>query len=915
MATDGRLDLRSWAPERDRPAELSGLWQFYPGELLSPEQLAAADAPPPAGTLQVPGTWNEEFEGGAGMSSFGHGTYRLTVALPPHDVPLGIRFRSFGTAFTLWADGVFVGSAGEVGVDRASSGPEWRPFVASLPPLREEVDLVMQVSNYHHRRGGAIGKLQLGPVATLERARQRAVAFEMFLAGAILIIGLYHLCLFAFRPSNRAPLYFGLTCLLLSCYTLLSGERYFGELFPWIGWHGRVRLTNLTSFLAVPAFLAFIATLYPRELGGVLLRALQGTVLALAAVVLVTPSHIYSFVIPAYHVLTLLACVLLVVTLVRAAVARQDGAVTILGGFLLFFAAVVNDVLFDQGLIDTGQFTGLGLFVLLGFQAFVIARRFSFAFETVETQRADLERANVAQTLEIDRRVEAQRALAESEANYRTLIENVPNIIFTMDLRGCFTSLNEFGLELLGYRADELIGRPLLQLVHPDDRERMSRILERAIEMGRSSTQQGVRFRLQDRRGDILWVSSSATARFTDVGEFIHFLGAIRNVTQERELEAQLIQAQRMEAIGTLAGGIAHDFNNLLTGVLGNASLMRTSIPEGHPALKRIELIERSVEDATQLTRQLLGLARGGKYLVKPTDISRVARRTVHLFGSTHRQVVIREEYADGLWTTQVDRSQLDQSLLNLLVNAAQAMSGGGHLTVETANVTVDSEQASAHEVEPGRYVLLAVTDDGPGMDEETRRRCFDPFFTTKEVGRGTGLGLATVYGIVRNHLGFVDVVTAPGKGCSFRIFLPAGDHPHEEDDESSGGYARGSETILLVDDEPAVLDVAAEMLRSMGYEVLECSSGAEAIELFRQSRGRIDAVVLDMVMPDLGGGRTFDALRKLDPTVRVLLSSGYSVNGEARQILDRGCDGFIQKPFDMERLSNALQRLLGAKR
>ncbi|MBT3218570.1 MAG: response regulator, partial [Proteobacteria bacterium] len=362
--------------------------------------------------------------------------------------------------------------------------------------------------------------------------------------------------------------------------------------------------------------------------------------------------------------------------------------------------------------------------------------------------------------------------------------------------------------------------------------------------------------------------------------------------------------------IGTLAGGIAHDFNNLMMGIQGNVSLLRRTNESNYPD-RKLELIEQSIQDASHLTRQLLSLARGGKYDVKPTDLSRVAHKTMHLFASTNKQLSLGEDFADGLWSTDVDRSQMEQLLLNLLVNAAQAMPNGGDVAVETQNVTLAKCDAESFQVEPGRYVKLVVTDTGAGMDEETSRRCFDPFFTTKGIGRGTGLGLASVYGIVRNHAGFVDVISTPGQGSSFRIFLPASNKLHEEETELTDIFATGKETVLIVDDEPMILEVAGEMLQVMGYRVLTVGSGKEAIELFKERGDQIDVVILDTVMPDMGGSETFDALRDLDPEIRVLLTSGYSVDGEAKHILDRGCNGFIQKPFKMELLSQLLRQVL----
>ncbi|MBT3222106.1 MAG: PAS domain S-box protein [Proteobacteria bacterium] len=548
-AVDGTLDLTSWDFASDGPVALSGQWSFYPNRLLKPEELQAKDVPPP-GTIKVPGIWNGAVVGDARLSGLGHGTYRLRLLLPPHEEQLALRFQTFGTAFTAYGNGRVISSVGVPGDSRSTSEPEWRPHVAVLAPQTSgELDLVLEASNYHHRKGGAFGAVSLGNASHQQSGRTKTIALEVLLAGAILVMGLYHLVLFAVRRDDRSPMYFGLMCLLLSTYTLLSGERYFAELVP-MGWHGRVRLTNLTSFLAVPAFLAFIASLFPRELRGSLLVGIQGAVVALALAVLVTPSWIYSFLIPIFHVLTLAACSLVLIALVRAALFCRQGARTLLAGFFLMSIATTNDVLFDQGLVNTGQFVGLGVFLFIGFLTYVLARRFGAAFDTVETQRAELEQANVQQTREISERVKTQRALAASEARYRTMVDNVPDLIYTLDSDGRCSSINEFGQNLLGFSDALLVGRHFSELVHPDDVERVAAIFDRAIEEKRWSARTE-RFRLLDHRDNILWVSSNTTAVFDENGDFISFLGAIQNISEERELEERLIQVQRMEAIGT----------------------------------------------------------------------------------------------------------------------------------------------------------------------------------------------------------------------------------------------------------------------------------------------------------------------------------------------------------------------------
>jgi len=377
---------------------------------------------------------------------------------------------------------------------------------------------------------------------------------------------------------------------------------------------------------------------------------------------------------------------------------------------------------------------------------------------------------------------------------------------------------------------------------------------------------------------------------------------------ERQRLERQLIQAQKMEAIGTLAGGIAHDFNNLMMGIQGRTSLMLTEIDPDHPHYEPLRGIEEHLRKATDLTRRLLGFARGGKYEVRPLNLNDVIREQNRMFGRTRKEINVEEFLEPSLWTVKADQSQMEQVLLNLYINAWQAMPSGGTLRVRTANQVVTADEARPHWAEAGEYVAITVTDTGVGMDTKTQQRIFEPFFTTKEIGHGTGLGLASVYGIIQNHEGFIRVKSKPGRGTSFILFLPALER------KSADPMIRGTGIVLLVDDEPMVLQIGKMMLQRLGFQVQTAESGEEALKRFKADPAGIDLVILDMIMPDLSGAETYDRLKAIHPQVKVLLSSGYSADGEAAGILERGCDGFIQKPFDLQALSKKIREVIGNK-
>jgi signal transduction histidine kinase/ActR/RegA family two-component response regulator len=385
-----------------------------------------------------------------------------------------------------------------------------------------------------------------------------------------------------------------------------------------------------------------------------------------------------------------------------------------------------------------------------------------------------------------------------------------------------------------------------------------------------------------------------------------------RRMEEEREeLQLQLAQAQKMEAIGTLAGGIAHDFNNILAGILGGLALVELEIENGSDSKTDIQEMKALVTRGAGLTKQLLGFARLGKYDLKPLDLRRVVAETSTMYGRTHTDITIQLDFPPGLMAVLMDHSQLEQVVLNLLVNAGQAMPQGGHLLLHAENAELADADGALIGVPPGFYAKLIVTDTGSGMDAKTMGRIFEPFFTTKDPGQGTGLGLASVYGIIKNHAGFIGVESEMGKGTTFTLLLPATERQVAEEKTPVAVLQHGTGTILVVDDEAQIVKVCSRLLQKFGYDVLTAPSGQQAIELVRRYGAKISLVLLDMTMPEMSGRQTYETLQKIMPGIKVLLSSGRSIEGQAQELLDSGCDGFIQKPFDAVALSAKVQEIL----
>jgi CheY-like chemotaxis protein len=331
-----------------------------------------------------------------------------------------------------------------------------------------------------------------------------------------------------------------------------------------------------------------------------------------------------------------------------------------------------------------------------------------------------------------------------------------------------------------------------------------------------------------------------------------------------------------------------------------------------NPNYERLKIIEKQVKSGADLTRQLLGFARGGKYEVQPTDLNVMLTSSSELFGRTKKEIRIFRNLAPDLWWVEVDQGQIEQVFLNLMVNAWQAMPGGGELYLETCNVLLEESTPEDFSLPPGKYVKISITDTGTGMDESTQQRVFEPFFTTKEMGRGSGLGLASSYGIIQNHNGTITVLSEKGKGTTFSIFLPSSDkEPIPEKKLFDQVLTRGSETILLVDDQEDVIKAGQALLEKLGYTVLLATGGEEALDVYRKHLQKIDLVILDMIMPGMSGGETYSRLKEINPKVKTILSTGYSLDGQAMEIIQKGCNGFIQKPFSVSALSQKIREVL----
>jgi two-component system cell cycle sensor histidine kinase/response regulator CckA len=497
---------------------------------------------------------------------------------------------------------------------------------------------------------------------------------------------------------------------------------------------------------------------------------------------------------------------------------------------------------------------------------------------------------------------EITRELLSRKRHFEIILSSLDEGILEITGDGRVVYANRSAIAMIGTPEEALLARALIELMPKEYRKAIRELIRKP-----DSSSAGIAARLNKRELEIRFYPFSEESERAIV--------LLVDVTERKRFEEQLHQARRLESIGTLASGVAHDFNNLLTVIQGNSDIMLMDLSPSHPHHPRLQEIERQVQSAKRLTGQLLGYARKGRFEIQTLDLNKLLQGTTETFGRARKEITIKSDLDPDLEPIEGDAGQLEQMILNLLLNAGDAMPRGGTLTLESRNVTHREMSSSVFRPREGRYARLSFRDTGKGMDEKTLRRVFEPFFTTKEMGRGTGLGLASVYGTVKGHGGYVEVDSKPGKGSTFKIYLPVkGKGKRKPTEESSARDLKQRPTILLVDDEQAVRAVARDMLRSLAYDVLAAGSGEEAIELYRSRRECIALVILDIVLPGLGGGDIFRRLKAIDPEVKVLLCSGYSIQGEADALVQEGASGFVQKPFSLDRLREEIHRIVGER-
>ena len=510
------------------------------------------------------------------------------------------------------------------------------------------------------------------------------------------------------------------------------------------------------------------------------------------------------------------------------------------------------------------------------------------------------------------------RKLRASEERFRSVFEQGHIGVGVAELHGEIVAVNPALAKLIGFEPDELLGRHYTELIHPEDREPSLEGVKQLMESQRPTAT--VELRFPHKSGEVVWGMSTFLLIRDDTGEPLHLMVMVHDTTRWRKAEAewarlrdQLSHLQKMEAVGALAGGIVHDFNNLLGVIRGYVSLTRLRLRRDDPMQEPIGMIEQSAERAAELARELLLFSRREARKVKMLDLADTVSRVLKIVSQTFdRRIAIETHLAQGLPWIEGDPGELELAILNLCINARDAMPAGGTLTLETSATVLGREDLppSAPSA-PGEYVRLVIRDTGMGMDPQVLKRAFEPFFTTKEAGQGSGLGLAMVDAVVGQHGGFVRADSQPGSGSEFSVFLPAATRPAEKLAEPPPAKVeRGVGTVLVVDDEPFIRAFAEDALKELGYQVLIVEDGKRACEVYAARSPEVEYVILDKVMPGMDWREILQTLRSINPKVKVVLSSGYCSGTEARQAVEAGAQEFLAKPYTVEKLASTLNRV-----
>ncbi|MBU2644248.1 response regulator [bacterium] len=794
VAKNGIIDLSHWDFATDGTLFLNGDWAFYWQQLLQPRDFVDGTPVDKPHYMPVPGMWNDYELDGKKLTGDGYATYRLIIKVKPGSKRFGLKTLEAAHAYKLWLNGKEALANGVVGTSRETMKPRYLSQYTDVEPENNTIELVVQVSNFVHKRGGLWNPFEFGTLNQIIDEREENLLIEFVLFGSIFIIGFYHLGLFCLRRKERSTLYFGIFCLLIALRVVVTGERILHGYLPWLGWENLVRIEYLTFYLGAPLFIVFLSSLFSefRKLAVGLIVILS---LIFSTIAVVTDPVVFSHTLPYFQTIALILSVYVIVSVIRAILHRKEGAILIAAGATILISTLIYDMMLANGWIQGINIAPMGSILFIFIQSFMLSIRFSKSFKLAEELSTELEK-----------KVE----------------------------------------------------------------QRTSR-LRKANQEIRLSSQ------------------------------------------KLKETQAQLIQSQKMEAMGTLAGGIAHDFNNILGTMMGYTELLLSEPKFNSREKEYLASIYQSGERASELVRQILTFSRGDIQALSRLKIQSQIREILRMIRSTlSESIQILEKIDPDCGPIMANRTQISQVVVNLCTNANHAMrENGGTLEIELKEQVIRQNEYIENPLAEGPYLLLRVSDTGVGMTDSVMKRIFDPFFTTKEVNEGSGLGLSIVHGIVRSHNGFIRVESEPGSGTQFQIFFPITEEVEEPVTLGNLDPIEGRGHILIVEDDEDLARFYRTTLEKLGYQTSVCHDGQEALACFEASPDEFQLVFTDQILPVMTGHEMSREILKINPKIPIILSSGYSqtlTEDEAKKI---GIRYFLNKPVRLNDLTQKIRELL----
>lgn len=793
-AVKGILDLTDWDFNRDGPINLAGEYEFYWNQHVEPVEFSNATPPHKTGFISVPAYWSSYEVEGKKFSGYGYATYRLKIRLNDQSEPLALKLLDMGTAFNIYLNGKRVCSVGTAGKKRKTTVPRYFPQVVGFEAEKNQVEVILQVSNFHHRRGGAWEPIRLGTDKDMRKIREQRLSVDLFLFGSIFIIALYHLGLFALRKKDRSPLYFSMFCFLIALRLLTTGERYLIHLFPNMGWELLVKLEYLSFYLSVPTFTLFMQSLF-REFSKRFVYAIVVLGLVLSCIVSFTSARIFSHTIQVYEIITLIVFLYGLYVLIVCSIQKTDGAVIFLLGFIFLSLAVINDIMHVEQIIQTGYFTPFGFFIFIFSQAFLLSLRSSKTFTTVEMQRLELRDTLQAYKKEIIDGVRTEEALSESEEKYRTILQSIEDGYYEVDLSGNLTFFNDALCKILGYSKDELMGMNNRKFMDEMTYKKVYQTFNTTYQTGKAG--KAFDWGTIRKDGTKRYLETSVSLMRDSEGQPTGFRGIGRDITERKHAEEQaklhqdqLMQASKMVALGTLVSGVAHEINNPNNFIMLNAPLLLEAWENALPILERyyeengdfilggmkytemrqnIPKLFSGISDGAERIKQIVDdlknyLRQDTSDLAQSVDINTVLKSAISLVSNMINKStdLFSIKYGKNLPALRGNFQRLEQVMINLIQNACQALSD------KTKGISVSTSFAKQ-----SHTIRVRIEDEGKGIPSETLPHITDPLFTTKQESGGVGLGLSISSRIVQEHGGTMTFTSEPGKGTTAEVALP----------------------------------------------------------------------------------------------------------------------------------------------